>query len=219
MAFVLASSSPRRRALLAQVGLHVAVRVPAVDETPAPGERPEALVERLARAKAAAVVGAGADGLPALAADTVVVIDGVALGKPADAAAARSMLRRLSGARHDVVTAVALAPADGGPARSVVVTTRVGFRPLSAAEIGAYVDTGESFDKAGGYGIQGLAAVFVDRIEGSYSNVVGLPLAETEALLRAGGIDTWQLRSQHRAADPTLPPTPSPTPSPTGAGR
>ncbi|MFO1210327.1 MAG: Maf family protein [Amaricoccus sp.] len=182
---ILASASPRRRALLAQVGLAPdAVHVPEIDETPARGELPRALALRLACAKAQA---AEADpGDVVLAADTVVAVGRRLLGKPADAAEAAAFLRLLSGRRHLVVTAVAVRR---GPAlRSRVVTTAVRFRPLDDAAIAGYLASGEWQGKAGGYAIQGRAGGFVPWIGGSYSNVVGLPLAETLTLLAAAGI-------------------------------
>jgi len=187
----LASQSPRRRELLAQIGVDYSVLSVDVDETPLPGESPHAYVERLARDKAGAGwARVGADGalaLPVLGADTAVVVDGEILGKPNDAAAGRAMLARLSGRAHEVVTGVCLC-GERGPA-AAVSCTRVWFRALSTADIDAYWASGEPCDKAGAYGIQGLGAVLVERIEGSYSGVVGLPLFETAALLRSYAID------------------------------
>ena len=186
---VLASGSPRRQELLGRLGLAFTVRVPDVDETPRPGEGAETYVERLARTKAVA-----ADGHPGevvLAADTTVELDGALLGKPADAASARAMLGGLSGRTHRVHTGVAVAAA--GDLRSRVTTTEVTFRVLTPEEIEAYLASGEPFDKAGGYGIQGRAGAFVASVAGSVSNVVGLPLAQTAALLAAVGLPpiTW----------------------------
>jgi len=127
-----------------------------------------------------------------LAADTTVVLDGAVLGKPSDAAEAQRMLLALAGRTHEVLTAVAARRNDD--CEVALVRTVVRFRAVSGQEAAAYVGTGEGFDKAGAYAIQGLGAVFVTGIEGSYSNVVGLPLAETEALLAALGVDTWALR-------------------------
>lgn len=186
----LASASPRRRELLLQIGVpHRRVAAP-IDERVLPGEPPAAYVERLARAKAAA--GLVALGHPAcvLGADTAVVLDGQILGKPEDRAAGLAMLAALSGRAHQVFTAVALA--DGTRCASQVVISRVHFRSITPAECEAYWDTGEPADKAGGYGIQGLGAVFVSHLEGSYSAVVGLPLAETAALLAEFAIPCWQ---------------------------
>ena len=184
----LASRSPRRAALLHTLGVRFAVIDVEVDETPCAGEAPADYVQRLACAKAVAGLGAAADGaLPVLAADTTVVLDGEILGKPQDEADARAMLARLAGRAHDVFTGVALVAAGGAPG-ATVVGTRVFFRALGADEIAAYVASGEPMDKAGSYGIQGLGGALVARIDGSYSNVVGLPLAETLALLDAAGV-------------------------------
>ncbi len=185
----LASASPRRRDLLWQIGVaHTAVAA-NVDETARPGETPQDYVERLALAKAMAVRQRG-ERLPVLAADTAVVLDGVLFGKPLDRADALAMLGRLSGRVHQVLTAVALASE-----RSVEVRlseTSVRFRDLSLAEREAYWQTGEPRDKAGAYAIQGFASVFVVSLAGSYSGVVGLPLAETAELLRGAGIGYWR---------------------------
>ncbi|MHB1871687.1 MAG: Maf family protein [Steroidobacteraceae bacterium] len=185
----LASASPRRRDLLWQIGVaHTAVAA-NVDEAARPGETPQDYVERLALAKAMAVRQRG-ERLPVLAADTAVVLEGALFGKPLDRADALAMLGRLSGRVHQVLTAVALASA-----RSVEVRlseTSVRFRDLSLAEREAYWQTGEPRDKAGAYAIQGFASVFVVSLAGSYSGVVGLPLAETAELLRAAGIGYWR---------------------------
>lgn len=188
----LASASPRRRELLLQIGVaHRRIDAP-IDESVLPGEMPAAYVERLARAKAAAglaALGQG-DACCVLGADTAVVLDGRILGKPESRADGLAMLAALSGRAHEVLTAVAVA--DGARCRAQVVSSRVHFRPIAPAEQQAYWNTGEPQDKAGGYAIQGLAAIFVDRLEGSYSAVVGLPLAETAALLGEFGIACWQ---------------------------
>ena len=189
---VLASASPRRRELLAKLGLLPEIRPVNLDETPAPGEDARRYVERLAREKAAAAAGEGAEIL--LAADTAVVLDGEILGKPADPEEARTMLRRLSGRAHEVLTGVALLETPKGAAVSAIEETRVVFRTLDEEEIAAYVATGEARDKAGAYGIQGRAAVFVPRIEGSWSNVVGLPLELVDRLLRRLGRSWDELR-------------------------
>jgi septum formation protein len=183
----LASQSPRRRELLAQIGIAHQVLTVAVDETRAVDEAALVYVERLAREKAAAGWALCRPPsvlvqLPVLGADTVVVLNGEVLGKPRDADEGRAMLRRLSGQCHQVLTGVSLCGARGQIA--CVSTTRVWFRALSEREIEAYWASGEPRDKAGAYGIQGLAARFVERIEGSYSGVVGLPLFETDALLQ-----------------------------------
>lgn len=184
---VLASRSPRRRELLDQVGLRYRVEVPDVDETPRAGESPQALVARLARAKAEAGGTRAADGVPVLAADTAVIAEGVALGKPEDAAQALAMLEDLSGRSHTVASGIAVMA--GGALTSRVVESVVTLRPTTDAERRAYQASGEPDGKAGAYAIQGLGAAFVERLEGSYSNVVGLPLFETLALLRDHGLD------------------------------
>jgi septum formation protein len=187
---VLASASPRRAALLSQLGLAFTVNAGDIDETRRPGEAVEDMVQRLALTKAEAA--ARGETLPVLGADTVVVVDGMVLGKPADRVEGLWMLTRLSGRAHEVLTAIALVHGR----RSEVRLSRsvVTFRPISAAEAEAYWASGEPRDKAGGYGIQGIGGIFAERIEGSYSGIVGLPLAETEALLQAFGVDTWQYR-------------------------
>jgi len=178
---VLASASPRRRQLLAQLGLTFTVVPADVDETPLPGEGPLDLVRRLAAAKACAV-----EGHPVLAADTIVEVDGQILGKPLDAAAARQMLARLSGRSHHVHTGVALRAGDRLEVE--VITTEVTFVSLAPADVEWYLATGEPYDKAGAYAIQGAGGVFVASIHGSASNVVGLPLTTVAALLdRIGG--------------------------------
>ncbi len=178
---VLASASPRRRELLARLGLEFEVRPVAVDETPGQDESPERLALRLARAKALAGAG-GRSGERVLGADTVVARDARILGKPADADEARHMLATLSGVEHLVVTGLALAVGDG--VREVCSVTRVWFRPLTPGEIERYAAGREPLDAAGGYAIQGGAAGFVARVVGSYTNVVGLPLAEVVQLLQ-----------------------------------
>ena len=189
----LASKSPRRQALLAQVGVAFDVlrlreangRAPDVLEVAHDGEPALHYVERIARTKAnAGWHSMGLRGLeprPVLGADTEVVLDEAIFGKPADVDAARRMLAQLSGRRHDVLTAVAIKWQDA--VEVAVSVSHVTFRRLTAGESERYVATGEPMDKAGGYAIQGLAAAFITRVEGSYSGVVGLPLAETAALL------------------------------------
>lgn len=188
---VLASASPRRAALLTAIGIRFRVVVTDIDERARPGELADGLVERLALEKAASAV-PRADGLPVLAADTIVVVDDVVLGKPASEAEGLAMLERLSGRSHRVVTAVALAVGDAAQTR--ISSTTVTFRVIEPGEARAYWKTFEPADKAGGYGIQGIGGIFVDHIEGSYSGVVGLPVAETENLLRAFGVNTWRYR-------------------------
>jgi septum formation protein len=185
----LASASPRRSELLRQIGVRFTVRAAAIAEEPRPRETPEAYVARLAAAKAEAVWGAVGDANPVLGADTAVVLDGDLLGKPGTQAEAMSMLERLSGRAHRVLTAVAVRHAGGLETR--LSDSEVRFRATTAAERLAYCRTAEPFDKAGGYGIQGHAAVFVEELRGSYSGVVGLPLNETAALLTRCGVEFW----------------------------
>jgi nucleoside triphosphate pyrophosphatase len=180
---VLASASPRRRQLLEQLGMRFEVQPAEIDEAFRPGEHPRAYVERIARRKAEA--GARrAPGAIVLAADTTVAIGERILGKPMDAIEAEMMLTALSGREHAVLTAVALGGALGG----CTVETRVHFRALSHEEIAWYVATGEPLDKAGAYAIQGAGGAWVTRIEGSASNVIGLPLVETLDLLKGVGV-------------------------------
>ncbi|ASL25739.1 Maf family protein [Azotobacter chroococcum] len=187
----LASGSPRRRELLTQIGVPFVPLSVAIDETPAPDETPAAYVERLARGKAAAGLASLSDRQAVvLGADTTVVLDGRILGKPGERAEALAMLQALGGREHEVLTAVVLAAVGRSAVR--VVRSRVAFRPLTSAEAEAYWATGEPLDKAGGYAIQGFAAVFVSGLEGSYSAVVGLPLCETAQLLAEFGIPCWQ---------------------------
>ena len=184
---VLASASPRRLDLLRLAGLEPVVSPADVDETPADGEDPVALVVRLARDKSCAI--RPPSGAWVLGADTTVVVDGQVLGKPTDAQDAVRMLGHLRGRTHRVSTAVAVRRPDGGLIETVV-TTEITMAPLSDAAIAAYVETGEPLDKAGAYGIQGRAAAFVSRVNGSWTNVVGLPLVETLDLLRDAGYGT-----------------------------
>ncbi len=185
---LLASASPRRRELLAQIGVTPEVWPADIDETVRSGEVPADYVLRLARGKAEAVWAASGGRCPVLAADTSVVCGPDILGKPADKAALVAMLSRLASRSHEVLTAVALRSAAG--LRTALCTSEVTFRPLKRDEIERYWDTGEPADKAGGYGIQGLGAMFVSRLQGSYSGVMGLPLYETAQLLQAAGVPT-----------------------------
>ncbi|MBI43270.1 Maf family protein [Marinobacter lutaoensis] len=185
---ILASGSPRRAELLAQMGLAFEVCPADVDETPVAGETPEAYVARLAREKALAVAAARPDAR-VLGADTSVVLGQEILGKPEGPEQAVATLARLSGCRHRVLTAVALV--HRGECRSRLVATEVVFRPLTRSEIEAYVASGEPMDKAGSYGIQGLGGIFVKELRGSYSAVVGLPLLETAGLLADAGFPVW----------------------------
>ncbi len=173
MVLVLASQSPRRAEILRQAGIPFTVRSAAVDETPIEGELPEDYVRRLAEWKAMAIEASAAEIV--LGADTTVVIDGQMLGKPADAADARRMIELLAGRRHEVLTGICLRRGD----RKVCdwAATQVWFAAMSEAEIDAYAASGEPLDKAGGYAIQGLASKYVERINGCYFNVVGLPVA------------------------------------------
>ena len=185
---VLASASPRRRELLAQVGLAASVAPADIDETVLPGETPGEHVVRLSEAKALAVAGRrNVSGRWFIGSDTVVVRDDAILGKPADAAEAAAMLRSLSGRGHEVVSGYAVHDREGGRTISGAVITRVWFKELTEEEIAGYIATGEPFDKAGAYAIQGIGAFMVPRIEGSYPNVVGLPLCEVIAALEAFG--------------------------------
>jgi septum formation protein len=187
---ILASGSPRRAELLKQIGLDFEVSVPDVDETPLPDETPETYVLRMARIKAAAVHPDAEEVV--LAADTVVVLDGRILGKPAGRAEGVAMLRALGGREHQVLTAIAGRSADAQA--SELVITRVRFVPVDESLAEAYWATGEGSDKAGSYGIQGIGGILAESITGSYSAVVGLPLPETERLLGGLGVDTWKRR-------------------------
>ena len=187
---VLASGSPRRRQLLEQQGFTFRIEPPDVDESPLGTETPLELVERLAISKAGAIDSSAVT----LAADTVVSIDGDILGKPRDADDAKSMLRRLSGRSHLVTSGVAVRAAT---TTSFVVITEVQFVELTATMIDRYVATGEPMDKAGAYGIQGIGGALVRTVNGSYTNVVGLPLAET--------VDALALAGVHPVGAPTTP--------------
>jgi septum formation protein len=184
---ILASASPRRADLLREAGIEVDIQPADVDENLLPGEPPEVYVRRVADAKARAV-SERAPGRYVLAADTAVVVEEQILGKPVDAEDAARMLRLLSGRSHTVVTGVSLMK-DGQPTvDSEVAVTVVEFATLTPAQIRWYVASGESMDKAGGYGIQGLASRFVTRIAGSYSNVVGLPVAVVHGMCTKAGL-------------------------------
>jgi septum formation protein len=183
---ILASASPRRAELLRSAGIPFEVQAADVDESLRPGEAPEAYVRRLATEKAN-VVAARYPGRQVLAADTTVVVDDHVLGKPTDAADAARMLHSLAGRTHVVLTGVCLVGPDPGQHVDATERTIVEFSAMSRAEIDAYVRSGEPMDKAGAYAIQGLAARHVTRIDGSYSNVVGLPVALVYRLLREAG--------------------------------
>lgn len=193
----LASQSPRRQELLHQLGVRFELLLPRADEDAEaleavlPGETPDDYVQRVTHAKAEAALArlsrAGLSGAPVLTADTTVCLDGTILGKPFDDADARAVLARLSGTRHRVLTAVAVCA--HGQIHQAVSISHVWFRPLRHEEIERYVTSGEPRGKAGAYGIQGKAAEFVKRIDGSYSGIMGLPLCETATLLRQAGVD------------------------------
>ena len=178
---ILASKSPRRSELLAIAGIPFTVRAPEVEEIRAPGEAPDAYVRRLARAKAEAAW--ENRGEIVLGADTIVVVDQYVLEKPRDQADAVAMLRLLAGREHMVITGICLRHPGGVEVDSSA--TRVRFAPLSEAEIAAYVATGEPMDKAGAYAIQGLASKFIERVDGCYFNVIGLPLSQVYRYLKS----------------------------------
>ena len=184
MRLILASGSPRRKELLGHLGVEFDIRVTDIDESVQAGESPESYVRRLALEKAAA---ASEPDAIAVGSDTTVAIEGQILGKPVNAEDAVRMLGLLSGETHEVFTGVALS--DGS---SVVVRTEVTFASLSSPDIAWYVSTGEPMDKAGAYGMQSIGGIFVESINGSYSNVIGLPLAETAALLRGAGVPVME---------------------------
>lgn len=187
---ILASASPRRAELLTQIGVRFVVAPADIDESQREAESPVDYVTRMAVEKAAAGCIGQRLGLPALGADTAVVCDGQVFGKPTDRAHAQTMLLALAGKTHTVLSAVAV---DNGTDRQILLSeTRVTFRDISEDECFSYWQTGEPLDKAGGYAIQGLGAVFITHLEGSYTGVVGLPIAETETLLRRFAVPVWQ---------------------------
>jgi septum formation protein len=188
MKVILASQSPRRLELLQQIGVCPEVHPAHIDETPLIDESPEDYVNRLARSKAESVA-QHCTGSLVIGSDTSVVIDQQILGKPESRDHFLAMFKRLSGAKHQVMTAVAVT--DGQQTRSEVVITQVSFYTINEREIERYWLSGEPQDKAGGYGIQGLGALFVKEIQGSYSAVVGLPIAETSKILEKFGFSTW----------------------------
>jgi len=187
---VLASASPRRAALLREAGWAFEVAPVDLDETLRPGETAQAYVERLAQAKAAAAASKDPEAV-VLGADPTVVVQGQVLGKPLDSADAARMLRLLSGRTHDVLTGICLRK--GLRSLVHVESSRVRIAALSDAEIEWYIGTGEPFDKAGGYAVQGLASRFIEAVDGSYSNVVGLPVASVNSLLKQLGCDILKL--------------------------
>jgi septum formation protein len=184
MKLILASSSPRRAEILRNAGISFFVLTSAIDETPVPGESPNDLVLRLANAKAELVAARAVGPAIVIAADTIVTLDGKILGKPRSSDDARRMLEQLAGRTHWVVTGVALTRLPDAAHLEFVESTLVHFDPLSSEEISAYLSTGEPYDKAGAYAIQGRAARYIPRIEGCYFNVVGLPLARVTAALQ-----------------------------------
>ena len=193
---VLASSSPRRAELLRQMAIRFKVCPPDIEETIRTWETPLGHVKRMATAKVAAREGSA---FPRLAADTLVVYRGVIFGKPRDRQEGMEMLNALAGTEHTVLTAVALLK--DKKCSCVVSQSKVWMLPISHTLIEKYWETGEPEDKAGSYGLQGIGAVFVDRIEGSPSGVAGLPIQETEKLLHTNGIDTWTYRCKKWNAD------------------
>ena len=189
MRIILASGSPRRAEVLRYAGIHFEAIAAHVDEAPQPNEPAEELVRRLAEAKARWAARTAGRDVPAIVvgADTAVVVDGLVLRKPTSAEDARAMLRRLSGRAHSVITALAVIRLPDGAVRAELETTRVSFAPLTPEEVEDYVASGEHFDKAGAYAIQGRGGRFVTRVEGCYFNVVGLPLARLYRILRELG--------------------------------
>jgi septum formation protein len=187
MKLILASGSPRRRELLGGIGIGFDVVVSDVEEKQNPGEPVDAYVRRLARDKGAAVASTHPDAW-VLSADTVVFIDGEVLEKPVSRADAASMLARIAGREHVVYTGVALQHAHAGYLDEDVVASKVRMIELTPEEISWYVDTGEPMDKAGSYAVQGIGAMFIESIDGSYSNVVGLPLSVVYAMLKRAGV-------------------------------
>ena len=185
---LLASASPRRAELLQQIGVHFQALPVDIDESPRAGEAALEFVQRLALEKAQAGYLQTGNGRPVLGSDTIVVVDEQILGKPTDRDDALRMLGLLSGRGHQVMTAVALV--DGQKVARALNVSQVYFRSLQPSEIEAYWNTGEAVDKAGAYGIQGIAAQFIERLDGSYSGVMGLPLFETAQLLQQFGIVT-----------------------------
>ncbi len=188
---VLASSSPRRAELLRQIGLNFEIITSDVDETLLPGLSPPEQVEYLARKKAEAVareVNSGIDGI-VIAADTIVVWQEQILGKPLDGEEAFAILSRLQGSAHDVFTGIALVDTHTGGVLTGHEQTRVFLRAIEEDEIRRYIDSGEPLDKAGAYGVQGLAAIFIERLEGCYTNVVGLPLARLSLMFKKFGFN------------------------------
>ncbi|MGE5591813.1 MAG: Maf family protein [Bacillota bacterium] len=196
MRFILASSSPRRSDLLAQIGLRFEVIPPQFDESRVDASDPAELVHSLAREKAGAVAAEVEGPAVVLGADTIVLLDGEVLGKPRDEAEARSMLARLAGRTHRVLTGVALIRTPEGPILVQHEETHVTMRPLTPGQIHAYVASGEPMDKAGAYAVQGLGSVLVERIQGDYFNVVGLPLPRLALMLESLGLDVLDVAAR-----------------------
>lgn len=186
MSVILASSSPRRRELMKRMGLEITVRTAPTDETMRPDGDPYDEVAAVSRRKAEAARPLCADGDIIVAADTIVVLDGLIMGKPKDEEDAASMLRRLSGRTHQVMTGVTVRCGDRSETKTVVTAVR--FRALEEREIRDYVATGEPLDKAGAYGVQGLAAIFIEGLDGDFYNVVGLPVCTLAQMLRGYGV-------------------------------
>ena len=191
---ILASASPRRRALLDQIGVRYQAVAANILEIPGSHESPEGYVLRIAEEKSLCVLKQPIPALPVLAADTEVVLDGEIFGKPEDPDAAYAMVKRLSGRSHEVLTGISVRNALHHESR--LIRSLVTFRPLEDLEIKAYIQYGEPFGKAGGYAIQGLGALFVSRLEGSFSGVMGLPLEETGQLLNAFGINPLKIHHE-----------------------
>jgi len=187
---ILASNSPRRREMLRQIGLDFSIDPADVDERPIPGEGPESYALRVAEDKAAVAAQKACTGI-VIAADTIVVVNGLVLGKPADVSDAERMLKLLSGRAHRVITGLVVRDASDGRFLSKTAVTTVWFRDLSYEEIRSYVMSGEPLDKAGAYGIQEKGALLVKKIDGCYFNVVGLPLSLLGEMLGEFGISLW----------------------------
>lgn len=185
---ILASSSPRRKALLENAGVEFEVVRPSADESVSGDETPEEFALRLAAEKALSVARISGNGSVVVGADTIVVVDREILGKPSDKEEASDMLRKISGREHEVYTAFSIVRPEQEVLHSEIVRTSVSIKPLAAHEIQGYIKTGEPMDKAGAYGIQGIGAFMVKGIEGSYTNVVGLPVVELLRALRKLGI-------------------------------
>ena len=188
---ILASSSPRRERILRDIGIRF-IKCPAdIDESVLPGEKPDKYVRRMAEAKAKKIAKQEKH-KPVLGADTIVLIDGRILGKPKNREQALRYITLLSNRTHSVLTSVALVCSDR--CESIVARAEVTFRKISKREAILYWETGEPKDKAGGYGIQGVGGIFIDRIEGGHGTVIGLPVLETEKLLRLFNVETWRNR-------------------------